>query len=73
MCVIRLPVKMDTVLRFPPYYCIFNPLELIWHQVKSNVRRHSTHPTLCPCVVELVKNVVGNVSANSSIIIVTQT
>ncbi|KAJ8921244.1 hypothetical protein NQ315_013716 [Exocentrus adspersus] len=29
-----------TVLRLPPYFCIFNPIEHIWHKVKS--RYHKT-------------------------------
>lgn len=28
-----------TILRLPPYYCVFNPNELIWSQLKGNVRR----------------------------------
>ena len=54
-----------TVLRLPPYYCVFNPIELIWHQVKSNIRRNNTSPTLNTSVVELIKNIVSNISADS--------
>ena len=31
-----------TVVRLPPYHCDFNPIELIWGQVKEDVRRHNT-------------------------------
>ncbi|KAJ4451636.1 hypothetical protein ANN_03105 [Periplaneta americana] len=31
-----------TVLRLPPYHCDFNPIELIWAQVKSDVAKHNT-------------------------------
>ncbi|KAJ4449312.1 hypothetical protein ANN_00710 [Periplaneta americana] len=31
-----------TVLRLPPYHCDFNPIELIWTQVKSDVAKHNT-------------------------------
>lgn len=54
-----------TVLRLPPYYCIFNPIELIWHQVKSNIRRNNTSPTLNTSVIELIKNIVSNIPADS--------
>lgn len=27
------------VLRLPPYYCQFNPIELIWAQIKNDVRK----------------------------------
>lgn len=54
-----------TVLRLPPYYCVFNPIELIWHQLKSNVRRSNTSPTLNTSVIELIKNVIGNISAEN--------
>jgi len=32
------------VLRLPPYHCIFNPIELIWAQLKSEVRARNTDP-----------------------------
>lgn len=54
-----------TVLRLPPYYCIFNPIELIWHQLKSNIRRNNSSPTLNASVVELIKNEVKKISADS--------
>jgi len=54
-----------TVLRLPPYYCIFNPIELIWHQLKSNIRRNNISPTLNASVVELIKNEVRKISADS--------
>ncbi|KAJ8912841.1 hypothetical protein NQ315_007973 [Exocentrus adspersus] len=44
-----------TVLRLPPYYCIFNPIEHLWHQVKSRVRSENISPTLGSTVVDLVK------------------
>jgi transposase len=54
-----------TVLRLPPYYCVFNPIEHIWHQLKSNVRRNNTSPTLNTSVVELIKSVVNDITADS--------
>jgi transposase len=57
--------KGHVVLRLPPYYCVFNPIELIWHQVKANVRRNNTSPTLNASVIELTKNIVSSISADS--------
>ena len=31
------------ILRLPPYYCQFNPIELIWAQVKRHVRTHNSN------------------------------
>jgi transposase len=27
-----------TVVRLPPYFCIFNPIELMWAQLKKRIR-----------------------------------
>ena len=52
------------VLRLPPYHCEFNPIELIWAQIKGEVARNNTtfkmkdlHP--------LFQQAVGNVSAEN--------
>ncbi|MGH9701240.1 MAG: transposase [Candidatus Acidiferrales bacterium] len=57
--------KGHTVLRLPPYYCVFNPIELIWHQVKSRVRAQNVSPTLGVSVVELIKSVVSDIPSES--------
>lgn len=31
------------VLRLPPYHCIFNPIELVWAQVKTEVKRRNSN------------------------------
>lgn len=31
-----------TIVRLPPYHCEFNPIELIWAQVKDYVRKNNT-------------------------------
>lgn len=33
-----------TILKLPPYYCIFNPIELIWSQLKAHVWRNNKNP-----------------------------
>lgn len=53
------------VIRLPPYYCIFNPIELIWHKLKSNIRAHNNTPTLNSSVIELIKMEVKNVTAEN--------
>lgn len=54
-----------TVLRLPPYYCIFNPIEHMWHQVKSNVRTENTSPTLSASVVTLIRKVIDSIPIES--------
>lgn len=53
------------VIRLPPYYCIFNAIELIWHKIKSNIRAHNSTPTLSSSVIELIKAEVNNVTAEN--------
>ncbi|XP_064091958.1 uncharacterized protein LOC135205384 isoform X2 [Macrobrachium nipponense] len=31
------------VLRLPPYYCQFNPIELIWAQIKGDIRKNNSN------------------------------
>ena len=35
-----------SVVRLPPYHCEFNPIELIWAQVKDFVRKRNTKFTM---------------------------
>jgi len=43
------------VLRLPPYNCELNPIEMVWSQLKLNVRRRNQNPELSAAVVDLVK------------------
>ncbi|XP_072398350.1 uncharacterized protein [Diabrotica undecimpunctata] len=43
------------VLRLPPYFCIFNPIELIWGQVKKRIRRKNSFPKFDAKVVDLIR------------------
>lgn len=48
------------VLRLPPYHCEFNPIELIWAQIKGEVARNNTTfkmKDLYPLFEEAVRNV----------------
>ena len=31
------------ILRLPPYYCQFNPIELVWAQVKNKIKKHNSN------------------------------
>lgn len=50
-----------TVLRLPPYHCMFNPIEHIWRQLKSAVRRKNTSPNLSSTVVALIQKEIENI------------
>jgi transposase len=54
-----------TVLRLPPYHCMFNPIEHLWNQVKSKIRAENVTPTLSPSVINLIKNVITNIPVES--------
>lgn len=43
------------VLRLPPYHCVFNPIELVWGELKGYIRRHNVNPTCDESVVSLVR------------------
>lgn len=52
------------VLRLPPYHCEFNPIELIWAQVKGEVSRRNTTFKLGD-VKNLFNAAIQNVSAEN--------
>ena len=43
------------VLRLPPYHCWLNAIELVWHQLKSKVRRQNVYVDLPEKVLQLIK------------------
>jgi hypothetical protein len=43
------------VLRLPPYHCMFNPTEMIWAQLKNNLRRNNKHPKFSERTIDLIK------------------
>jgi transposase len=54
--------KGHAVLRLPPYYCILNPIELIWSVLKRSVRKHNNTPTLSAKVIDLVRQEADNIT-----------
>lgn len=53
------------VLRLPPYHCIFNPIELIWAQVKGNIRKGNNSPKFSETVIKLIKKELQGPSINA--------
>ena len=43
------------VLRLPPYHCCLNATELVWHQLKSKVRRQNVYADQPKKVLQLIK------------------
>lgn len=54
-----------SVLRLPPYYCIFNPIELIWSQLKNGIRKHNTAPTVSHKVIETINSEINKITAEN--------
>lgn len=50
------------VVRLPPYYCIYNPIELVWAELKRNVRRFNKTPSLSAAVIQHIRDAVGNIN-----------
>ncbi|CAH1368074.1 unnamed protein product, partial [Tenebrio molitor] len=49
------------VLRLPPYHCIFNPIEMIWAQLKANLRRNNRNPKFSEQTIDLIKEEVSKI------------
>lgn len=54
-----------TVLRLPPYYCVLNPIELIWAQLKDKVRRTNVAPKFSASVLDLIKEQVKTIGESN--------
>lgn len=54
--------KGHTILRLPPYYCIFNPIELLWSSIKSRLRKTNQSPTLDTLVLNNIRSVINDPS-----------
>lgn len=53
------------ILRLPPYHCIFNPSEMIWSELKANIRRNNKHPKFSAEVISLITDQVAQISPSS--------
>jgi len=53
------------VERLPPHYCIFNPIEHIWGIAKHIVRKHNANPTANSQIVDMVRDVMNNITAET--------
>lgn len=51
-----------TVLRLPPYYCILNPIELIWSQLKDYVRRTNDRPKFSEVALNRIREAIANIT-----------
>lgn len=49
-----------TLLRLPPYYCVFNPIELIWASVKHELRKRNQNPTLSAVILDNIRTVISD-------------
>lgn len=47
------------VLRLPPYYCVLNPIELLWGQLKRNIASKNQSPKLSASVIKLIESEVA--------------
>ena len=50
------------VLRLPQYFCVFNPIELIWGIIKRELRKRNCDPFNASKVCEILKEIVDNIS-----------
>uniref|UniRef100_A0A6P7GTX2 Uncharacterized protein LOC114342223 n=1 Tax=Diabrotica virgifera virgifera TaxID=50390 RepID=A0A6P7GTX2_DIAVI len=51
-----------TIFRLPPYFCVLNPIELIWGQLKPRIRHSNTFPKFNKKVIEIIKKEVANIT-----------
>ena len=45
------------VLRLPPFHCVFNPIEMVWNQLKHHARHLNIHTGHPANVIDLLRNV----------------
>lgn len=50
------------VLRLPPYHCIFNPIELVWAELKHRLREKNVDPKNDVKVVERLRESVAEIT-----------
>lgn len=50
------------VLRLPPYHCCLNAIEMVWSQVKRQVRRHNIFDHSAEHVIQILKDAFDSVT-----------
>lgn len=53
------------VLRLPPYYCIFNPIELIWAQLKQSIRKANNLPRFSETCINVIKEAINHITSEN--------
>lgn len=53
-----------TILRLPPYYCIFNPIEMIWGTIKKHLRKSNQSPTISAIVIDNIRQVINDLDSD---------
>ena len=67
------PFKIDCIakkqghkiLRLLPFHCIFNPIELVWSELKAHVRRNNTAPKFTANTINVIKEEVSKITPAS--------
>lgn len=52
------------VLRLPPYHCCLNPIELIWANLKKQLRKRNITPSLSGSVCSAIRDCVDLIDRN---------
>ena len=53
------------ILRLPPYHCVFNPIELIWSELKAHIRRNNIAPKFTANPVNVIRKEDFNITPAS--------
>ena len=54
--------KGHRVLRLPLYHCCLNAIEMVWHQLKSNVKRQNVYCDKPEKVFDLIRDVCDEIT-----------
>ena len=54
--------KGHQVLRLPPYHCCLNPIEMVWHHLKANVRCQNVYSDSPEKVLDLIRHVCDKIT-----------
>ena len=46
-----------SVLRLPPYHCVFNPIEMVWNKLKHYARHLNIYTSQPAKIIDLLRNV----------------